>query len=140
MRVALVTGASSGIGLAISGCLAQEGYVLVVVARRRERLENLGRQLTRAHGTVVHTVSVDLSTPSGPADVADAVRNLQLSVSVLVNCAGFGAHGEFAVSPLDQAAGMVDVNVRAVVVLTRLLMPDVLANRGLGHGLVSWPD
>ena len=93
--VALVTGASSGIGLELARTAAARGHDLVLVARTESALRRLAEALERDHGATARVVPADLSDPEGPAAVADAVAALGLEVDVLVNNAGFGLYGDF---------------------------------------------
>lgn len=119
----LVTGASSGIGEAFARRLAADGFPLVLVARRRDRLDALAAELTSAHGVRVDVVPADLGTPDGPSGVKAATDALGLTVSVLVNNAGYGIVGELVGSDRERTLAMVDLNCRAVVDLTLLYTP-----------------
>jgi short-subunit dehydrogenase len=122
---ALVTGASAGIGEAFARQLAQRGYDLVLVARRKDRLEKLASELS----TTVEVLEADLSKPEGVAAVEQrlAVGDIEL----LVNNAGFGTQGEFAELPLEKEMEELDVNIRALVRLTHAaLAPMVKQGRG----------
>jgi short-subunit dehydrogenase len=123
--VALVTGASSGIGEQFARQLAERGSDLVLVARRADRLEGLAAELP----TRTHAIPCDLETdaPSLPARVAE----LGLDVDLLVNSAGFGAYGRFIDIPEDRDAEQVRVNCEAIVTLTRAFLPGMVA-RGRG--------
>ncbi len=113
---ALMTGASAGIGEQFAKRLAEQGYSLVLVARRRERLEQLAAELGGKHGTKVEVLPADLATPEGVAEVAQRVG--ADDVTLLVNNAGFGTFGEFAKLPVEREMEEVDLNVRALVRLT----------------------
>jgi uncharacterized protein len=122
---ALVTGASSGIGAAFARGLSRRGHSLLLVARRRDRLDALAAELGRAE-----VMTADLGDPGQPAAVA--ARALALGdVELVVNNAGFGTRGHFA--ELDEAREleMVQLNVVAPVTLTRRLLPSMVA-RGAG--------
>ena len=112
---ALITGASAGIGEAFARQLARKGYDVVLVARRRDRLEKLAELITAAHGVAAEIIEADLAQPDAVAAVEARVR--QGDISMLVNCAGFGTRGEFANLPEERELEEIDVNVRA---LTRL--------------------
>jgi len=131
---ALVTGASSGIGLELARLLAADGHDLVVVARSREALDRLAAELHAVHGTVVTVVSADLADPAAPEAVRAAVDGAGLAVDVLVNNAGFGTYGRFTDIPLEAQLGLLQVNVAALVHLTRLFVPAMVA-RGRGRVL-----
>jgi short-subunit dehydrogenase len=128
-RYAVVTGASSGIGRELAAILAREGYALVLVARRTEPMQALAEQLKQAHGTQCVVVGADLGKPEGVATVVREVKERGLEVEVLVNNAGFGLAGKFEELPAEQQAGMIDLNVRALTVLTRELVPGMVARR-----------
>lgn len=124
--VALVTGASSGIGEAFARNLASRGYDLVLVARREERLRNLAGDLLRHHRCRSLCLAIDLSAAEGPARVASAVESAALHVGLLVNNAGFGTYGEFHSRSLESEVGQIEVNVRALTALTRLFVPPMI--------------
>lgn len=125
-RTAVVTGASSGLGAGIAQALAARDHDVVLVARRADRLEALADELRTAHGVAAHVVAVDLADPAGPARVAEAVADL--GPDVLVNAAGFGTAENLVDEDPARIAEEVDVNVRALTVLTRLLLPSLLAS------------
>jgi short-subunit dehydrogenase len=127
---ALVTGASSGIGEEFARQLAARGYNVILVARRRDRLGALAKQLG-PRGVRVEVEALDLSEPDPVRALPDRIADLGLEVDVLVNNAGFGSYGRFAESSLDSQLGQVRVNVEAVVVLSRLFLPDMI-ERGQG--------
>jgi len=126
---ALITGASSGIGLELAKLFARDGYELVLVARRVERLEELGRELTQRHGVRCHTISVDLADPDAAAEIVRRLESAGLAVDVLVNNAGFGVLGPLATTEPETARRMIHVNIEALTQLTRLLLPGMLARR-----------
>lgn len=130
-RLAVVTGASSGIGEAFARALAQRDYDLVLCARRRERLEALAEALRDSNGVEVHVVPADLANPAGVDDLLQAIERLGTAVDLLVNNAGFGSYGAFHDLPLGRELAMVDLNVRALVALTGSLLPGMIA-RGKG--------
>jgi len=128
-RAALVTGASSGLGEEFARLFAADGIDLVLVARRRDRLETLAGEL-RALGKIsVHVVNADLASPQEVERVVREVQALPLEIEFLVNNAGLGDVGSFAGSALDKQLVMVDVNVRALVRLTHAFLPGMLARK-----------
>jgi hypothetical protein len=131
--VALVTGASSGIGLALARVLALEGHDLVLVARREAELQRLASDLSGWQSTESVVVPADLSTPDGAAEVARRVADAGLDIDVLVNNAGFGLQGSFADQPVEELQRMLAVNVVTLTELTRLVLPGMVARR---HGRV----
>jgi NADP-dependent 3-hydroxy acid dehydrogenase YdfG len=130
LPVAVVTGASSGIGAATARRLATEGFHVVACARRLDRLEKLAGELT-ATGATVTTVACDVTVDASVEHVASLVRGLGGPVTVLVNNAG-GAHG---LDPIETAQvqdwqWMYDVNVLGTLRMTKALLPDLEAAAG----------
>lgn len=125
---ALVTGASSGIGVALARELATHGAKLVLTARRRERLDALAAELA-ARGAETRVVVADLNDPAAPGEILAATEGAGLVVDILINNAGFGLFGAFATSDADQASSMVRVNCEAVVRLSRLFLSRMVERR-----------
>jgi uncharacterized protein len=126
-RRALVTGASSGIGEEFARQLAKKRYNLVLVARRRERLEKLAAELAEAHGTDAEVIAGDLATPEGIHTVEKRLG--QGDIDVLVNNAGFGTRGVFANMSVDRELEELDVNIKALVRLTRAALEPMVQNK-----------
>jgi len=126
---ALITGASSGIGLELARLFARDGYDLALVARRLDRLEQLKGELERRHGVRVHATLADLADPDAPAELVRRLGDAGVVVDVLVNNAGFGMAGPLAATEPDTIRGMLRVNVEALTQLTRLLLPGMLERR-----------
>ncbi len=126
---ALITGASSGIGLELARLFARDGYDLVLVARRGDRLEQLKGELERWHGIRVQATLADLADPAAPAEVVRRLGDAGLVVDVLVNNAGSGMAGPLATTDTETIRGMLRVNVEALTQLTRLLLPGMLERR-----------
>jgi len=132
---ALITGASSGIGYDIAGELAERGYDLILVARREERLKSLAEKLTAEKGVRCEVV---------PADVSDRVtceklyigmseRGISIEdIEILVNNAGFGVLGEFVENSLERELELIDVNVTALHILTKMFLRGFV-KRGGGY-------
>jgi uncharacterized protein len=126
-----VTGASAGIGAAIARELAARGYGLVLVARRRERLEELAHELTDAHGVRAESIGADLSKAASVSRLPARIASLGLDVEVLVNNAGFATGGPFHRSDSERELEQVRVLVEAVVALTSAFAP-AMVERGRG--------
>jgi hypothetical protein len=126
----LVTGATSGIGLELARQAAADGHDLVLVARDGTRLEAVANDLRRK--VRVHTIAEDLSRPGASQRVFDRVRSLGGEVDCLINDAGIGDHGLFALSELAKLERMIGVNIAALTALTRLFLPSMLERRR-GH-------
>ena len=123
-RTALVTGASSGIGRAFAVALAQRGLDVVVVARRKDRLEELARELGESEILVA-----DLSDPDDLARVEARLADGSRPIDVLVNGAGFGTSGKFSESEVDVEQQEIDVNIAALVRLSRAAVPGMVERR-----------
>jgi uncharacterized protein len=132
-QVALVTGASSGIGEALARRIARDGRHLVLTARRIDRLEALARELESAHGIRAIAIANDLARPDGPAALTAELARRDLEVDWLVNNAGFGTTGRFDQLPVERELDEIRVNVKAPVELTGRLLPAMVAR---GRGLV----
>jgi short-subunit dehydrogenase len=131
--VALVTGASSGIGAEFARAYAARGRPVVLVARREERLRALAAELTSRHGVAADVVACDLGRCDGPAELAAEVARRGHTVAALVNNAGFGTVGRrFVDVPLERSMEMMRLNCDAVVELTGRYLPGML-ERGAGE-------
>lgn len=126
---ALITGASAGLGRDFARLFAADGYDVILVARRRDRLDALAAELTAAHGVGAIAIDMDLADPAACRRLVDHVRGLGLAVDFLVNNAGFGGTGGFADAPLERETRMIQVNVAALVELTGLVLPAMKARR-----------
>ena len=131
MTTALVTGATSGIGKAFARRLAAEGCGLVLVARDAVRLEEVATALRERHGVEVEVLAADLSDREHLERVADRLREGARPVDVLVSNAGFGVGKPFLATHLSEEERMLDVMVRAVLLLTRAATPGMVT-RGRG--------
>jgi short-subunit dehydrogenase len=134
---ALVTGASAGIGKALAAGLAAGGAHLVLTARRRDRLEQLAAELKSKHKINVEIVEADLARPSAPEEIFAFTKEKGIAVEVLVNNAGFGQFGELTSVDSQRLLEMVQVNCGAVLHLTRLYLPDMVARRSGGVLIVA---
>lgn len=126
---ALITGASGGIGETFARHLAQRGYDLVLVARRKDRLERLAKELSSSRDSTVDVVQADLASDGAVSIVEERLRSGD--IDLLVNDAGFGTRGVFADLPLDRELEELDVNVRALVRLTHAALAAMI-QRGRG--------
>jgi short-subunit dehydrogenase len=128
---AIVTGASSGIGVELARGLAKRGHGVVLVARRRERLEQLAAELTEAHGVRAEALACDLADADARARLPTEIAALGLTVEILVNNAGYGSGGWFIELDHDSEVRMIRVNCEAVVDLCHRYAPG-MAERGRG--------
>jgi uncharacterized protein len=122
--VTLITGASAGLGAEFARQCRARGDELVLVARRRDRLEALAEELGSAH-----VVVADLARPEAAAKLLGDVAALGLEIETLINNAGFGAAGAFAEAPPERLLEMIDLNVRSLTELCRLVLPAMLERR-----------
>ena len=127
----LVTGASSGIGAELARALARRGHGVTLVARRKDRLEELAAQLADAHGVRAETLGCDLADSGARTRMLASLAELELDVEVLVNNAGFGSAGRFVELDQERELEMVRLNVEAVVALCGRFAPE-MAGRGRG--------
>lgn len=130
MTLALITGASGGIGRAFAEVHASRGRDMIVVARRREALEALKVELEAAHGVSVTPVAADLGTPEGLAKVLAACEGHE--IGILINNAGFGGRGEFLSRTISDDLAMVDLNIGAVMQLCHAI-GQKMVERGTGR-------
>jgi len=129
-RTALVTGASSGIGLELCRLLARDGARVVMVARDEERLQRAARWVQAEHpGTGLTLLAADLARPGAAASLLARVEREVDPIDFLANNAGVGSSGPFAASDPAQVAGLIQLNVVSLVELTHLLLPGLLARR-----------
>jgi len=128
-RWALVTGASAGIGKALAEELASGGTHLLLTARRGDRLLELAKQLRSKHKISAEIFEADLSKPSAPEEIFQFTKEKGIAVDVLINNAGFGQYGELPSIEPQRLLDMVQVNCGAVLHLTRLFLPEMVARR-----------
>ncbi len=131
-KTAVITGASAGLGRDFARLFAADGVDVVLVARRRDRLESLAKELTEAHGVAAHVIAADLSEPQAPQRIFDQVQGQGIEVEYLINNAGFGTNGPFVELDLPRELSQIQVNVLALTHLTRLFLPGMVA-RGSGR-------
>lgn len=130
MSFVLVTGASSGIGLELSRLFAKDKYDLVLVARSKDKLESLKKELEAEHGIKASLVIADLSKPGSSEQIKKSLDSKGIKISVLVNNAGFGDYGLFKESNLEKTENMINVNILALTKLTRLFLDDIVSEKG----------
>jgi len=130
-RTAVITGASSGIGLELAGLMAFDRIDLVLASRNREKLETIRDNLTKKYGIKVKIIQIDLSDEASPEKLFDEVKKSGLQIDYLINNAGFGDYGFFIDSDPDKLSRMIDLNIKTLTRLTRLFAPlMVLQGRG----------
>ena len=129
-RTALVTGASSGIGVELARIHAERGGDLVLVARRQDRLEALKADLEAAHGIRAHLIVKDLARPEAAAEIHDELTSRGVNIDYLINNAGFGNGGFFHEQDWARNEAMIQVNVTAVAALMRRFVPEMVSRGG----------
>jgi short-subunit dehydrogenase len=130
-KTALITGASGGIGLEFARIHASKGDNLILVARSRDKLDEVKRELEAEFNVEVYNIVKDLTLNDAATDVFNEVRSINIVVDYLVNNAGFGDFGLFAGSDWDKQEKMISLNITALAHLTRLFLPGMI-ERGDG--------
>jgi short-subunit dehydrogenase len=125
-KAALVTGASSGLGVEYARELAKRGANLVLVARGKDALDALATELTKAHGVAVNTIALDLSSPTSGTKLMSELKKLKVETDILINNAGFGTAGRFAKEDRAQVKNEITLNVLTLVDLTQAVLPGML--------------
>jgi len=128
-QTALVTGASSGIGLDLATTFAQHGHDLVLVARSEGKLQELAVELEKRNDITAHVVAWDLSAPNAAAELVRELKSRSIEVDVLVNNAGYGVAGAFIETDMQRELDMIQVNIVALTQLTKLLLPPMIARK-----------
>ena len=118
--IALITGASSGLGRQMAIGLAKRGFNLVIVARRKQRLYELKKELMEAYGVKVKVIAKDLSKAEECIALYNEVE--KANIDIVINNAGFGVFGAFDETPLEDELKMINVNITAVHILTKLFL------------------
>ncbi len=132
--IALLTGASSGIGSALAFEYAAHGYDVVLVARRAEALAALANALTERHRVQATPLPQDLLEPGAAGRIAEELERRGMTIDALVNNAGFGVHGAFLDTDPTREVAMIQLNVAVLTELTKRFVPGMVARRG-GHVL-----
>lgn len=127
----LITGASAGIGYALSKELAKRGSEVIVTARRRDRLEALAKKIEDTGGKI-HIFVEDLSLPESGKKLYDQIESAGLNVDILINNAGYGRWGELTSHKRDDYSKMLQLNVTTLTELCHLYIPDMLRQGGGG--------
>jgi short-subunit dehydrogenase len=134
--LALITGASSGIGLELARCFVKDDYDVILVAEDRAGLDAAAAQLSGSGGGSVETIVADLSRLEGSRQVFDEVQRRGRELDVLVNNAGVGVYGKFIETSLDEEIAMIQLNTISFVALTKFFAPR-MAQRGSGRILMT---
>jgi short-subunit dehydrogenase len=132
---ALITGASSGLGLEFADLLAAQKVNLVLVARRQESMEKLASDLRRKYGVDVLVEAIDLASPGAANRLKSSLDAKSVAIDILLNNAGYGLHGDFQEMPIDRTMNMIQLNITTLTELTYLFGRDMAARRS-GHILL----
>jgi hypothetical protein len=132
---ALITGASSGLGLEFADLLAAQKVNLVLAARRRESMDKLASELHRKYGVEVLVEAIDLASPGAADRLKSSLDARAVTIDVLLNNAGYGLHGDLLEMPIERTANMIQLNITTLTELTYLFGRD-MAKRRSGHILL----
>ena len=128
-KTALITGASSGIGLELAKIHASKGDNLVLIARSTGKLEELKNELEPKHGVTVYIIGKDLSLPNAAAEVYSELKQKNISIDYLINNAGFGDYGLYYDSVWEKQEQMINLNITALSHFTRLFLKDMVERK-----------
>jgi short-subunit dehydrogenase len=128
----LITGAASGIGLALAREFAKHGHDLILTSRVDSELEHVATDLTSKYNVQVGIIAADLKDEEAPQRIFDAVQREGAAIDILVNNAGLGFRGKFWEIPLEDELAIVRINIEAVIRLTHLFLPQMI-NRNSGR-------
>jgi len=126
---ALITGASSGIGLELANTFAKNGYNLVLVARSKDKLDAVAAECKTQHGTESLVIEADLSKMNSAQKIFETTKKAQINIDALVNNAGFGDFGEFSSRDWQKQSDMIHLNIHALTHLTHLYLPQMIEQK-----------
>jgi uncharacterized protein len=126
---ALITGASSGLGLEFADLLAAQKVNLVLAARRQEPMEKLASDLRRKYGVDVLVEAIDLASPGAASRLKSSLDARSVAIDIVVNNAGYGMHGDFQEMPIERTVNMIQLNVTTLTELTYLFGRDMATRR-----------
>jgi len=129
-KIALITGASSGIGKELTENFARDGYDVVLAARSVKKMEEHAAELQKRYGMTATVIAVALESNDGATKLYTDVKNRGMVLSALANNAGYGVFGEFKTLALEPQLSMMALNIKALVMLTKLFLPDLLLSKG----------
>jgi short-subunit dehydrogenase len=128
-KTALITGASTGIGKELARIHAEKGGDLIIVARNKEKLDELKAELKEKYSIQVIVIAKDLSLPEAPREIYDEVKKAGTAIDYLINNAGFGGRGKFHERAWEQDLTMINLNIVALTALTRFFLPDFILRK-----------
>lgn len=128
-KTALVTGASSGIGMGFARTLAANGIDLVITARSEMKLQDLAQELKTAYGIKIYVIVLDLAEANSVYKLTEYLTENHIIIDILINNAGFGKWAKFLGEPLSSYHQMLTLNINSLVTLTYLLLPAMLEKK-----------
>jgi short-subunit dehydrogenase len=123
METVLITGASSGIGCEFSKLFAEKGYNLVITARREDKLEEIKKMYPE---NKIDIIACDLGTETGARYLCEEIKKRNIKIDILINNAGFGLFGEFFETDIEKERKMIDLNVKALIELSKYFLKEML--------------
>ena len=130
-NVALITGASTGIGKEFANIHAEKGGDLIIVARSKDKLEKIKTELEKKYSVEVLVIAKDLGLSEAPKEIYEEIKSTGIEINFLINNAGFGGIGKFHEREWEQDLAMINLNIVALTALTRFFLPDfVKRNEG----------
>lgn len=130
-KTVLITGVSGGIGKELADLFARDGYNLVLVARNEAKLKEMSKAYEQQYGTHSIVIPKDVSVTGVPQAIYLELKEKGIIVDYLINNAGFGLYGKFVETDGEQETNMIDVNIKALTIMTKLFVPDMVT-RGQG--------
>ncbi len=128
-KTAVITGASSGIGMELATMLAAQGYYLILVARRADLMQRLADDLRKFYGMTVNIIPMDLAEPHAGVELWKAIKEIEPEIDVLVNAAGVGDSADFAGEPPEAIERMIHLNVSTLTSLTRYVLAGMVERK-----------
>ena len=126
-QTALITGATSGIGRELANCFAQDKYDLVIVARDQQELDQTAAEIQQQHGVEVITIAKDLFQRDAPFEVYNQIKAQGRQINALVNNAGQGQYGQFTTTDINRELDIIQLNIGAYVIFTKLYLQEMVA-------------
>ena len=128
MKTVLITGASSGIGYEFAKIYAKKGYNLVITARRKNNLDRIKQELESFDTLIcVDIIVLDLSKQNSAKELYEVVKQRGILIDTLINNAGFGVYGNFIETDIEKEIDMIELNIKSLVVLTKLFLKDMVS-------------
>ena len=130
-KTVLITGVSGGIGKELADRFAKDGHNIVLVARSESKILELAQEYQNKYGIQATVIAKDVAATGVPVEIFNELKEKEIVVDYLVNNAGFGLFGTFMETDMEQEINMIDVNIKALTVMTKLFLPEMIKR---GHG------